>query len=280
MSRIRDEVQVELDWSGYGFAAAATGPSDILEHGTHYMLLDGEPKLDYRKIADALEEENVVLSQADRKRLGLNTRLAGSILESIGFELQMAKLLKVPFVTEREIHLELLQRISGDRKLERRNQIIEKHLTCIVPFLDNVALPDILKLRANEGDAFQRFRKALDVSIDQYSSNGDKFTERDAAQLYSDVLAPELSKLNQQVSAAQKRLRKTAITKASAWAGVIGFGSYMGLVPSDLIAAAQALGLTKIAADILEAFGAENSAKDVVRSEDMYFLWKLKKLER
>jgi hypothetical protein len=63
--------------------------------------------------------------------------------------------------------------------------------------------------------------------------------------------------------------------KCSFFAKSFSAGFYFGFVESSLIAAANALGLTKVAADLAYGMMA-SSGEDSIRNENMYFLWKIR----
>ena len=73
---------------------------------------------------------------------------------------------------------------------------------------------------------------------------------------------------------------KSAGRKAVAWTAAISLGLYAGFVPTSLIAAAGALGLTKIFADLIQEMLSRGDTIDSIRTDKMYFLWKVQKAAR
>ena len=80
----------------------------------------------------------------------------------------------------------------GNQNLDLRNQLLAKHLQTIVPFVSDVGLKDLLKLRHREEGAFIRFRGALSEALKEATPGGPRFTDRTAHDLYADVVAPRL----------------------------------------------------------------------------------------
>ncbi len=281
ISRFQHETSVSLHYDDEEDVpfAEISGPDELIEHGGACLALY-DPRLmpAAAELLAASTLSHVPVSGAGRKKLQMDAFLADEVLESIAFELNIAARLKATFVTDRSIHIQLLERISGDRELLRRNHILQRHLTSIVPFVNDVALDDLLRLRRNEADAFEAFRSSLNASVETYLRHRGKFSEEDAISLHADVIAPQLARLNQKVSVARRKITKAGTTKAAAWTGAIAFGWYSGFVPSELVAAANALGLTQVAANILETFGGRTSAEEEIRAEDMYFLWRVRHL--
>jgi hypothetical protein len=206
---------------------------------------------------------------------------AEEILRNVFFELLCAQCLGTSFLTERPLDIDVLSRLSEDSTLARRNQIVQKHLTTLVPFLASVRIQDLLDLRETEGDSFLAFRQALTRAIDDYrGSQNQRFNDTDASQLYGDVIEPELAKLNVTFKTAQRKLFKSSGTKMLSWVGAIAFGLFSGFIPKQLEQAAQALGLTKILAELVEQTLGATQASEEVATNSMYFLWRVQKKAR
>lgn len=108
----------------------------------------------------------------------------------------------------------------------------------------------------------------------------ESFTEQDAREIYSDIINPQLTKLDLKVKSAKRDLLKLSYRKGLAWTATISFGIYSGFIPSNLAAAATALGFSKVAADFLEMAMNKSDSEDNIRNDDMYFLWKVRQLSK
>jgi len=126
-------------------------------------------------------------------------------------------------------------------------------------------------------DAFLLFRKALNDAIDECRKQKTNFSEDDANAIYQDILRPRLANLNQKVKTARKSLAKSSATKILAWTGAITFGLYTGLLPTELAGLAKALGITKVLAELTENIASQRKIEKVIKNEDLYFLWKVKR---
>lgn len=273
------ELTYELYKSGEEYVLGVEGPERLIDHGRHAFtfahlpeLLRGMPRL-MRKVEAG---EIVPLSKTAGNKLGYHHRLAEQVLENVAFEVATSQSLNTSFLTDRSLHIEALTILSESDRIQRRNLIAQKHLTSFVPFLDGVPLEDLIKLREEEGEAFVLYRHALNEAIDEYKEQRD-FTARDAQALYSDVIAPRIAALDGKVRSARKKLLKDTGLGVFAWVGAISFGIYAGFVPADLVAGAQALGLTKVVAELGKlALDGADLTKDI-RNEDMYFLWRIRR---
>jgi hypothetical protein len=75
-------------------------------------------------------------------------------------------------------------------------------------------------------------------------------------------------------------LTKKTYRSVAAVVGAISFGIYTGFIPTELLEMAKLVGLTKIAADILEKAFSLGDAENNIKNEDLYFLWKAKRLTK
>ena len=98
--------------------------------------------------------------------------------------------------------------------------------------------------------------------------------------IYSDIVAPELARLDRAVRTARRDLLKDLGRSVVAWTGAISFGMYTGLLPDQLLGAAKVLGATKILADLSTAMAKLISPRDGIKREDLYFLWRVRQMSQ
>jgi len=255
------------------------GPEDLLEHG-YLAIVQRELQPCFQRRRELrkriLRGEEVVLSPKIVEAVQLGLSLADHVFQDAIFGLTTSQCLNSGFVTERELDISFINDITTDANIKRRNQIVRKHLTCLVPFIKNVTVGEILKIRNNEEEAFVRFRQALNKVIDESLASTSDFTERNANDIYQDIIRPELATLDQKVKRAHKAVLKGTAFKAIAWTGAIVFGLYTGILPDRLAGAAKALGLTKVLADIAEGALTRLNPERTIQCDGMYFLWKVK----
>jgi hypothetical protein len=198
------------------------------------------------------------------------------IRRNVMFEFASSQALGSGFLTERELDIQMVERLNSDPSVAQRNQMLHRHLTSFVPFIDGVDPKVLLKLRRNEEDAFVQFRAALRRAVDEVRSRKGRFTDAEAKELYADIIQPKLARIDSKVKAAQRTLLKGTMGEVLAWGGAITVGTLTGLLPSDLAALASTLGLVKIAADITNRTYERSDTEKEARRDEMYFLWKVK----
>ncbi len=262
------------------FVFRFTGPELLIDHRSFCITQESPPEglSEFPRLFEqVMSGKEISLSRQVRKKLGVDRMLSDRVIENIAFELTVAQSLGTTFLTDRELHISALAELGGGTELTKRNAIIRQHLTTIVPFVDDVPFEELMRIRQGEAEAFVAYRNALNRAVDQYRDLATIFTHQSARQLYSDVIEPSISRLNARVAGARRTALKSAALSAVSWVGAISFGMYTGFVPTDLVKAAAALGMTKVLADLTTTALAARDAKTSICDEDFYFLWKVKK---
>ena len=278
--RYSEEITVTLEKDNDLYIMLVRGSEELLEHGggsfrstTPFPDLQKHLPEIFRQVERG---KKVTLLPTEVRKSNINRFLTQRVFDNTAFELASAQSLNTSYLTDRTLDIDVIRSLSGDSTINERNQIIQKYLTCIVPFVEAAKPEDLLKIRQQEADAFIIFRNALNQFVDEYRKQGKAFTENDARQIFGDIIEPKLAQLNTRVKAAEKSLLKSTAYKIIGWTGAISFGWYAGLLPTDLVNAATALGLIKVVAELTESTLTKSHAPDTIRDEPMYFLWRVR----
>jgi hypothetical protein len=258
-------------------------PHDLFRHEGHVRSYDKLPKpiASMPALVKQIKKgESVAVSGELKRKLGINAEVAEDVLGSLRYQMSVADLVGASFLTGRDVDIQVLSYISSDVEIDHRNEIAAKYLKAIVPFAADVPISSLLRLRHREEEAFIQFRSALDAALKEMVGQRGVFTERDAQSLYSDVIAPEIARLDRRVKEAKRDLIKAPFASAAGAAGVIAFGIYSGMVPAEVKLIASALGLTKVIYDIASKGAEMADVNKSVRPEKFYFLWKVRNLAR
>ncbi|UCB56676.1 MAG: hypothetical protein JSV30_05580 [Candidatus Omnitrophota bacterium] len=283
IDRFNNQIKASVRMEKGLYVVDAHGPEILLEHGATVNVAEKMPvplKKIPHIIAKIKKGKEIHLSRTALKKIGYAEYLAKKNYENINFELATAQCLNTSFLTERILHIDFLREISLDPNIEQRNQIIQKYMTCLVPFIEDIDPLEILKLRAGEEESFILFRNVLNKAINEYRKSGKNFSKRDAQAIFQDIIRPKLSLLDTRIKSAQRSLIKGVRREIIAWTGAISFGMYSGLLPDGLIAAASALGLVKIIAELTKRTMAKSDLEETIRSQDLYFLWKVRQRQK
>lgn len=253
-------------------------PSPFLDH-PHYLQGDVPPYpiAQRRTILNRINNGiRVSASKTLTKELDFHTDLAHNVVTNAIFGLVTSGTIQTSFLTENDIHISFLNSLHKENIARQKNLIALNHLSSIVPFVEDVPMKDLLKLRRREKGAFIAYRKALNEAIDNFGGIADSFTEKDAKELHADVINPKLIDLERKVKAAKRDLIKKPFRSLTSVVGVISFGLLTGLISPDIAAIAKTIGLVKFGSDMIKQTMALGDKEDTIKSEHFYFLWKLK----
>lgn len=273
--------KMELFLRGDSFSVRYWGPEELLEHPVirplpewAVRIIEAVPSLHRRLLSGKVVEANASL----RKKLRLHDDLALDVLSDVTFELALAQALGTSYLADKQIQVIALNSLGTDVGLNDRNTLIGRYLKLLVPFVAGVDPADLLQLRRREGESFLLFRRALCEAIDEVRKGGSAFTGENARELYSDVLEPRLAELDRRIAMGRRGLGISALGFVGSWTGAITFGMLSGLLPANLTGIAAALGIASVQKGT-EALIASKSSRDaVVRTDDLYFLWRVKRL--
>ena len=140
-----------------------------------------------------------------------------------------------------------------------------------LPFLDKVAVADLIRIRQDHQDAFERFRDRLRIAISQMASlqHTDNPTDL-AAKIRQDLIEPELRSISARLRRAQSSLTKKGGLAIGLGTLITTVGLIAGVSPAtaSLTGLGAAAGLAASATAELIDENAEASLSD------MYLVWK------
>lgn len=144
-----------------------------------------------------------------------------------------------------------------------------------MPFIQNISIQKAMQLSEKESSAFDRYRIALNKAIEEQCKTNSKVEWQD---IYNDILYPEFANLDLKL----KNLRegsgfKKIFGDILIVGGVVTAGLLSGMIPMSFAGVGAALGGTAG----ITAFGNkikdnQSNKKSKLRTNDYYFLWKLK----
>lgn len=275
------ETSLTIRWIGKEtFSVEQRGPESYFPHGFQGKILDELPKPLGRRpniLKKLLRDGKITASHTLQKELGVHREMAGDVVRNTLYGLIAANSYEASLLTHNPLHISCLNELSGDAKLVDRNSIAFEALTSHVPFLPDISLKNLLKLRSREKECFILYRAALNRTINEFKRSGSGFTKHNAKELYSDVLAPELARMDRKVKQAAKGLRTTAGRAVTGTVGAISFGLCAGVINPSAVPIVAVIGLAKVASDIVKVMAIGDGEK-AIENEGMYFLWKTKQL--
>lgn len=137
-----------------------------------------------------------------------------------------------------------------------------------LPFLDGVNVKSLMKIRADEADAFLRCQSALRIAIkERIGSQGSTDPAKVALEIEQDVIAPSIADLNQRLRAARRALQK----KGAVSLGLGGIVTTCGLLTG--ISSVELAGPAAAALTFIEAIHRSFDGREGIRESDLYFMW-------
>lgn len=149
------------------------------------------------------------------------------------------------------------------------------HLAHSVPLFSEAPIRTVLEIRAQEPEAFIRYRSTLNDVVREHIRPGTFLGPGESSQLYNDVLRPRIAKLRSEVVAIRRRSTRKAMAKIACSFAAITLGVVNGLLPTELAKLFTAVGGVSLLKDIGEALAEIQHRPSEVRNNDLYFLLEL-----
>ncbi len=138
----------------------------------------------------------------------------------------------------------------------------------ILPLIENVNIENLLKIRDNDYDSFLVYRDKLREII---QINNLK-TEKDYQDAYSDLIQPEINKMNNILHKNRNHLIKKIGIDVGLTFIVCSIGMYNHFSFEGITGLMSLLGISTGIKDI-----AQLSSKESIEENELYFLWKVNK---
>ncbi len=244
------------------------GPEELVEHGSMYIYFGKLPKqlkkYSYKKGKYKLDKDIL-------KKTNLLNYLPDIIIQDFEFQDWYCKNFDFSYLTNREIDINLINH-TNDIDMNEINRKIYDCISHQLPIMSNVDIKDILKIRENDGDVFKLYRDNVKKLIRELPNNSSQIKEA-----FSDVVQPEIDKINISLNESQKSILKNATKNIIITSGIIGIGLYAGILPNDikeLMIAAGGCGLVQAGLSSSTDF---ITKPNTLRENPYYFLWKVNK---
>ncbi|HJR09746.1 MAG TPA: hypothetical protein VJ842_20970 [Pyrinomonadaceae bacterium] len=222
--------------------------------------------------------EPIKVSIRDARRLRLFNDEIDRIIDDISTQNATANRFNCQYITDRAIDLELMDMVSNKR-VRSFNRAAVDALSHPLPFVDQVPLGRLLKLRKDSGESFLVYRDTVRSVLS--SAQGKSSTELREA--FDDAIRPELNKIDLTLKNARRQIATSTLIDLTIAFASVSIAAFSGLLPAKL-------GIPKEVLDVGAALGGWQSAKSLaskiaeIRStpkevnESKYaFLWKLRR---
>lgn len=250
-------------------AVFINAPTSILEHDmvmsfNHYI-----PDV-LRKIYKPKKE--IRLKKDEIRESGLANYFSYQIVDDLQNQSYYASLLNTRYLTSREVDFEILSKLN-EKENKSKSNLIYNNLSHSVPQINEASYKDLIRLRKEEGEAFQVYRDSLNKLLDDF-----KETEPDKIkQALADVIKPELHKIEKKISDSKKLLFKDLGKDIVVGSLFVGVSMFSGIIPPNLAEVVYSLGGIQYVNQLSSKISDNMKNMKDVKENEFYFLWKLKK---
>lgn len=144
-----------------------------------------------------------------------------------------------------------------------------------MPFVADITVEKALQLREIEGESFNKYRIALNKSISEQHKTNSTIEWHD---IYDDILFPAFSELDEKLKKIRNGIYKKTFYEIAIVGTVVSAGVYTGIVPNNITDIMKSVGLgTGTAISLGHQIFSKIPGKEILRENDYYFLWQLKK---
>lgn len=139
-----------------------------------------------------------------------------------------------------------------------------------LPVLADVPIKTLIKIRADESEAFRRFRDALRAAAqDRLNASGVRDPSMIATEIRRDVIDPELRRIDARLRSVSRSLAKKTVSGITVGALATTCGLLAGVAPGLAVLA----GVTAMCGIAGTAASKNIEEREEVALSDFYFLW-------
>jgi hypothetical protein len=269
MARIREgEFSLTYDCSRSSPRIGIHGPTDVVEHGEIFQVLRQPPEW----APKARRPTCVTTLSKSRVR---QSRVVERLFQRIGYRVGLQQLLAARHdaktLTSSPGELALLENL--DEQGERASRIATSlsRITHNLPLLGGISVASAVRLRHEEGEAFDVYRKALRDLVGSLVEDSNILSESKAAEIVGDVLQPELAKLQQLQQSSFLKFAKQARTWLLASAALLTLGFTGGLTAEEMAILTAGACLP----GLIGSLAGLQSASESIRNQNFYYLLRL-----
>jgi len=239
------------------------GPPDYLEHGAMIRLYFRQPEW----LPHALKpDERYKVPKATVRRAGLVEQIFSRLAADVFFHQTFQSSFNAAYLTDLPGEAEFLKTLSSRDELAMLTAAICAHLTHELPLLTDLPIRTVIKIRDENPESFEAYRSTLGKLVREHVGLNRSTTEKEAKEIYQDVLEPILTQLRSEAQRQHSRwLRKSVGTVAFAL-GVVSLGA-TGLLQTPEVLSLLGGATIKGLVDQVSESGTEP-----VTSSNLYFL--------
>jgi hypothetical protein len=264
---------------GHIYEIHVTCDEDLFDHGKYVGMFSKLPPILLKKVVNKPSLKEYRLSSSEILRGHVNRKLLKTIAMDVSCLKFYCSQSNLKYLTDRTIDISFLQATTEEDNFLKYNEILSSQLIFEMPVFSNIPLSSLLKIRANEYDAFISYRETINDLVNEYMAQGHKLSAKIAEQIYSDSIQPKVRRLNKRISSIRQSAILRSLTGVALSTSSLIFGLYGNYLPPTLQAALISLGVTS-AVNTVKSFPTITKIPAEIRNDNLYFYWKLSKMSK
>jgi hypothetical protein len=253
-----------------------TGPSDFIEHGEGLRVLNRVPDWAPRMTGSVRNPKPLRLSSAAIRKSGLVDQLFNSMASDLYLQQFYGIQDDASYLTDLPGEAEFFRAVSHHEHIEASTVKLCSRLVHTVPLLAESSLDTVMRIRRQDHESFLVYRNTLMKIVRDYIKTQKIVSDREAREIYTDILQPEITKLSNQARIQRRAAGKKFAIKAGVSGVAIALGVWGGLLPAELAGLFKAVGGFNLLKEIGEALASMEKNPAEIRNHNLYFLLRLK----
>ncbi|HEU4760021.1 MAG TPA: hypothetical protein VFT91_08585 [Dehalococcoidia bacterium] len=282
------DVRVRFEMQDPRYLLTITGPEDLLGHGgiSIYKYKANSKSLAWlpERIRQRAEAGHRLVYDVPNSRVNDSGALAAvieTVAEDVLHQHLACTVRGTKYLTHRPADKLFLDAINSDDSFSSWNRVLTQYLSYEMPILHGIPLEQLIELRTKDYDAFLVYRDTLKRVIKEHVAKRTSITSQEAAEIYDDVVRPEMNKMNQKLETVRTKLSNQFRRDVLVAGGIVALGLCSGVVAPALIGTAiAAVGGASIVRDTAATLMKRRDATDELKSSDLYFLWRISQESR
>lgn len=277
---VNNEIAMSLELFDDEISIVYRGSEELLDHGYHASIIKlPHPIQEMPRIFAKLERgETVSVNEYLSNKMGFGKDLVRDIIYNHIYQMSVASIFQNTFLTSRDIDIQLIKLMMDNNQIEKHN-VEKKYLNALIPYINDLRIKDILRLRNKEFDSFINFRNSLSTFINEYKLSDSIMNEKTIQELKQTYIIPEFNKLDKKIRSARSSLLKNQFTQTAVIFGFLGIGTHFGVGGNELRTMAGLLGLTKILDSVNKNIENYQEKMNEAKANNLYFIWKVRQFK-
>ena len=214
-------------------------------------------------VAIAVTEQHYARRFTPEGRREVSEGFLSPIVANLIADVAHAREVALPLAVALRPHAEMLSRVRGPATVASVAFALE------LPVLRNVTTAELIKIRQDEGEYFERFRLSLRTAMrEQLRARPGAKPDEVAREIQMEIIEPNLAEIRSRLSAAERTLARSSFASVALGTLVTICGLLVGSAPAALVGLAAVT--EGLAVPAQQYFGKRGE----IELSDMYFLWR------